>query len=783
MKRKSTLCVLSLFLVTSLVGCSMSTANSSSDEKASSEPSSSTSSSVPSETSSSSHSSASSSSEASSQSPAEETSEISSEEAPITSSEEPVESSSEETLESSEEYSSEASSSSSPAESSSSTPAVKTVKSVTISDTTEYHVGEVYDPNKATVEVKYTDGSSEILESFSGKVNGSITDPRYESMEPEDPFIIAGKHSVPFSVRIQNKNYSKRLQIDVKSGFVSEGYTLNSIEFTKGIAFSLDHIVAHEFRDADLLLHWDKGDEHYHFDWKNDDKGITVSLHKQGVAGVDYLETPLESNSTYDLILTYKGVDYATSFKVYGNYYKLSGDSLLFMPSDIDKAVTPPSGEVRILIVPITISGQYCIDWPSGQLNSIEGYYFGSDPEKVSVKQYFETTSFGKVSIAGKMVSPYVETDASLNDEAIMADPFKEKLAEVFDNAIESLSNDPSIDLDDYDVNDDGILDNVHFVTNFSSKAYQKKTGYNASGTVFWPHRGRLQKGAGTKQRPVVDSYILSATDSAKDAITSIHEQGHNFGLDDYYDYAYRVNYIGSADMQSNSIFDWNSYSKFLVGWVSPYVVTGETEITIGAASLNGDCIVIPANPSTFNNSAYDEYFMIELFSEYGNNAINYPVNGVYQGTSFEYYNRRYGNLNGYGVRLYHVDSRMMVWNASTHSYYEASAQDKDKWLYLPIDNTYYDGGEEYTGYDDYKLLSLIQRGGVDTFGDPYGRQYLETEDLFREGDTFTFAQYKHFLSKSGKKVTAMDNGESFPYKITFTSMSAEKATVKIERI
>ena len=69
----------------------------------------------------------------------------------------------------------------------------------------------------------------------------------------------------------------------------------------------------------------------------------------------------------------------------------------------------------------------------------------------------------------------------------------------------------------------------------------------------------------------------------------------------------------------------------------------------------------------------------------------------------------------------------------------------------------------------------------MDTFGDPYANHFLSKDDLFHKGDVFTFNKYKHFLSKSGKTVTTMDNGETFPYKITFTSMSATQTTVKIE--
>ena len=72
------------------------------------------------------------------------------------------------------------------------------------------------------------------------------------------------------------------------------------------------------------------------------------------------------------------------------------------------------------------------------------------------------------------------------------------------------------------------------------------------------------------------------------------------------------------------------------------------------------------------------------------------------------------------------------------------------------------------------KLLALIQKGGTDTFGSENGRHYLNKTDLFQTGDTFTFSNYAKFLSKSGRNVTTMDNGETFPWKIDFESVTLD---------
>ena len=81
------------------------------------------------------------------------------------------------------------------------------------------------------------------------------------------------------------------------------------------------------------------------------------------------------------------------------------------------------------------------------------------------------------------------------------------------------------------------------------------------------------------------------------------------------------------------------------------------------------------------------------------------------------------------------------------------------------------------------KLITLIQKGGVDTFGDEdNSRKTLKASDLFMKGDTFTFDKYSKFLSKRHKTVTKMDDSDTFPYTIDFVEMSEDKATIKISK-
>jgi len=660
------------------------------------------------------------------------------------------------------------------------TPVAK-VQSVTIEDNTVYTIGDTYNINNVVITAHYDDNSTKTVPSSSATIN-RIYNPLNQQITTSTQFEYVGEYRVDFRVAVDNKTLSTHINFDVASGFETAGFTMSSVEYVNSLSFHEGETVRDRLVDMPLLIHWNKGTEHYTYNINTDTSGMTFRVKKQGDPTTEYINAALENGSTYELILSYQTYSLTTAFTVGGNYYRLNSSDIVNIQTDLDDSISPSKGDVKMLVIPITLSGSWLSNWTTASLNAIDGYYFGTDSTKMSLKMYYETASFGQMTISGKVTTPYVETSSSLTTNQIQADTSYTKLFTLISNAVEYVkANDSSIDFDDYDLNDDGVIDNIHLITNFDTTQYS-----NAWNTPLWPHKYQTGNTAGTPESPVANVYSISAIDHVQDCVTAIHEQGHIFGLDDYYDYSGSdIDYIGFADMQSFNIFDWNSFSKFSVGWISPYVITGPTEITIQAASINGDCLVIPANPETFNNSAFDEYFMIELFAPYGNNAVNYPVNGVYQGSAWDYYSNHY-DLGDYGVRMYHVNDQMYRYTGS--GFVEFNGDASSYYVYRPTDNDAldYDGRSSYfADWANYKELAIIQRGGVDTFGSTASgaRHFLNSEDLFHQGDVFTFNQYRRFLTKDSTLPTTMNNGETFPYKITFTAMSATQVTVKIEYV
>ena len=98
--------------------------------------------------------------------------------------------------------------------------------------------------------------------------------------------------------------------------------------------------------------------------------------------------------------------------------------------------------------------------------------------------------------------------------------------------------------------------------------------------------------------------------------------------------------------------------------------------------------------------------------------------------------------------------------------------------------SSYADSHEYVKGYGDNPLLSVVQKGGINTFAKTSNsyRHDLASADLFYKGDTFTFEKYCNFLTKDGSEQTKMNLGSKFPYTITFDEVDANHAKMTITK-
>lgn len=415
------------------------------------------------------------------------------------------------------------------------------------------------------------------------------------------------------------------------------------------------------------------------------------------------------------------------------------------------------TGTQNVLVIPVTFTEQQNRindEWMSA-LRGALGNVVGADGKvtkytltngEPSLSEFLYTSSYGKLTVNSFITDPYViDGDPMDYYNNIMPDS-------VFNDITEWLYG-LEIDNSAFDQNGDGyydvvILVNTLMITDPPSEYYVRM---GMSG-IFMNSRCTDTRDAGTHEKPSINTYLnVSSVGlfSSKGVIDEkytktdsfIHEFGHTLGLTDYYaNEAYFSSTIGKFDMESDSTGDWNSYTKYLLGWIEPKPVDGtkdEVEITISTFATHGDAILIRALGYDGNGTPYDEYIMIDLFAH----------DGLYAKDSADY-----GLSDTVGVRIYHVNS---VYD-TTYVEWEGK-KTFTSWSHYGVDEF----GRRSD--DGIYLLELVQKGNVSTFMNKDGvKTTVDADDYFYEGETFSVDGYDGFFY-NGK----MDNGMDFGYTVT----------------
>ena len=200
-----------------------------------------------------------------------------------------------------------------------------------------------------------------------------------------------------------------------------------------------------------------------------------------------------------------------------------------------------------------------------------------------------------------------------------------------------------------YDANHDGFLDLIWIV-------YSHET---TSDQTWWAYV-TYTNNAGSVSNPAVKTLGWASIDwmdkgfGGLDPHTYIHETGHTYGLDDYYDYKHYWAPMGGVDFMDHNLGDHCMFSKWSLGWTSPWVVDDDAIITLRPGTTTGDCFILPS--PGYNGTVFDEYIMVELMA---------PV-----GLAEQDYKNGYENTNGFsepGLRITHVDARVYQGNHDTY--------------------------------------------------------------------------------------------------------------------
>ena len=431
---------------------------------------------------------------------------------------------------------------------------------------------------------------------------------------------------------------------------------------------------------------------------------------------------------------------------------------------DINKTIgsldMPSVGNPKLLIVPVE-----CSDAPSfteNRLSIVNKAFFGSSTDTYweSVKSYYKIASYGKLDIEGE-VAPVFKTNLTVdqlksqgggNPDRIVVDMFE---ADSSYKEYRARS----------DSDGDGYVDAVAFIYNAPIE--------HDSGFWAWVTRNSSYP---STTNPAVCAYMWASYDfifevnvgtrgSGIDSHTFIHETGHLLGLNDYYPYEGEYYPTGCLDMMTLNIGDQDIYSKMSLGWVDPYYVSTDNEVTLKlrSSALYGDAIILKNN---WNGSANDEYIAIEYYTPEGNNEQDATVK--YPGRNLQMYTIP-------GFRIYHIDSRVAELDNYGQYVGIVNKLEKNKYYVIaPCNSESRSWFKSPTARKNFKQISLMESCGENTFKQGL---YADNDTLFRKGSSFqATSEFFYYGSK-------FNDLSEVGYKIEITHSSKKYGEVRIKKI
>jgi M6 family metalloprotease-like protein len=158
-------------------------------------------------------------------------------------------------------------------------------------------------------------------------------------------------------------------------------------------------------------------------------------------------------------------------------------------------------------------------------------------------------------------------------------------------------------DFSQYDNDGDGYID--YFIVFWTGP----DTGW---GTFWWGYQPGWTDGTYTIDGKNLSSYSWQW--EADNPTVVIHETGHALGLPDLYDYDVGIGPeggVGGFDMMDANRWDHNCFSKWMLDWLTPSVVSGgRQDLTLDDTATTTDCVLIW--PGVTTGDIFSEFFMAQ---------------------------------------------------------------------------------------------------------------------------------------------------------------------------
>lgn len=459
-------------------------------------------------------------------------------------------------------------------------------------------------------------------------------------------------------------------------------------------------------------------------------------------------------------------------------------------------SIAPSIGNVKLLVIPIWFSDSSTYiknSYKSGVLNDIKTAYIGTTSQTGwhSVKTFYEAESHGKLTLnatvsswydcgesSTSFYSDYGGTSATVNLVTTATDWY--------------FSVNPSDARSNYDYDKDGYLDGVMLIYaspdtrylssgddggNMWAYCYWAPNYPNISSpepcAFFWASYNFMYGSSSASSKTGTSYYGGDTSHCLIDTHTFIHEMGHVFGLDDYYDYSNQYNPAGGFSMQDYNVGSHDPYSVMALGWADPYIPSESTTITLNPFQSSGDLILLTPEWNNYD-SPFDEYLLLELYTPTGLNEFD---------ATYSYEGRSKGPSNA-GIRLWHVDARLLYGDSDNFSAANVTTNPNTSQgrVYHMMSNTYDEpnyGSPLGSSYYNYNILQLIRNNTFTTY---QPTDTLSNASLFGNGSSFNTSTYKNqFVKSDGCLNSGATLGWSFSVAIIGSGASA-KANITLTK-
>ena len=463
----------------------------------------------------------------------------------------------------------------------------------------------------------------------------------------------------------------------------------------------------------------------------------------------------------------------------------------------------PAKGTRKILVIPVQFKDYPAVATEKTR-SDIYKTFFGapSDTGWESLASFYYKSSRTNFTIEGVVSEWYNCGYSTAQLTALTSDDDQyDQTWTVLEGAIDWYKTKYKTKCLEFDTNHDGFIDGVWLVygaPNYSNQPrlsqdlFWAYTYFDASVFDNIRYQSDLDK---LKNNPVGYHYCWASYDhmyegyglTKVDSHTYVHETGHLMGLPDYYVAAksssYSTNYgpMAWVDMMDANVIDHNAFSKMNFGWLRPYRLSGPGTVVLHPSVTTGECLIIPTSTG-WNGTPFDEYMLLEFYTPTGVNASDAAhtyVNGV-RGFTIP------------GVRIYHVDARMVELDSSFEPTRYLSSFGTQMRVDLANSNS---GGYNLVkgsvGNVEHRLIQMmdcIQKRNFDAEYDHSqgnGVPYVaDNSSLFTAGNSFDFATYRNsFPQARFHNQNKMNNGGTFNYRISVSSVTDSEATLVISEI